>query len=430
MTNKEKAIEIFRLLEENHKNLYHDISKKDFQEKLNKFLKKADQYSQLEFDCEMLKIFAVFKDAHTKYLIPKEYLDKKLVYIEDKVIVKDNNEFKEVLSIGNMPIKEVLEKIAEMQCYETEAWLNYLLNDEINNEVYYEMLGIARSDHNGLDCVVNNNGKEENLTINSISHEKFKELGYFNDSPFYSYEMLDDNVLKIKYRLCKEHKDYPFKDFVEKVKQEIESKEIKQYILDLRGNTGGNSLIVRPLIELIKDKGLDGVVLIDNGVFSSGRFAVANFKEEFNSPLIGEPTGGAIKSYGHCKDLEVEDVKFSASMRFWDFSWVFGDGEGCINPDIHVPKTIEDMKENKDSQLLTALDYLTIKKYFDRLTTKGHSIEEIEEQLIKIKDKVLQGIGPKNPELEVVYNALANDKINIDSFFKDLKNQQVISFEN
>ena len=31
MTNKEKAIEIFRLLEENHINLYHDIAKKDFE---------------------------------------------------------------------------------------------------------------------------------------------------------------------------------------------------------------------------------------------------------------------------------------------------------------------------------------------------------------------------------------------------------------
>ena len=36
MTNKEKAIEIFRLLEENHINLYHDISKEEFEKELNK----------------------------------------------------------------------------------------------------------------------------------------------------------------------------------------------------------------------------------------------------------------------------------------------------------------------------------------------------------------------------------------------------------
>ena len=50
-----------------------------------------------------------------------------------------------------------------------------------------------------------------------------------------------------------------------------------KYILDLRGNKGGNSEILNPFQDLVREKKLEGVLLIDSKVFSSGRFAVAKF---------------------------------------------------------------------------------------------------------------------------------------------------------
>ena len=98
-------------------------------------------------------------------------------------------------------------------------------------------------------------------------------------------------------------------------------------------------------------------MIIDNGVFSSGRFAVARFKKDFQIPLIGEPTGGAVRSYGHVKNLNVEDKHFSVSIRYWDFSDVFG-YDGSIMPDIFVPTTIEDIQNNKDKPLEVAISTL------------------------------------------------------------------------
>ena len=98
-------------------------------------------------------------------------------------------------------------------------------------------------------------------------------------------------------------------------------------------------------------------MLINEGVFSSGRFAVAEFKEAFNAPLIGEGTGGAAKSYGYNKNLTVENKRFSVSIRLWDFSDVFG-YTGSIKPDIFVPTTIADFKNKTDTQLKTAINYL------------------------------------------------------------------------
>ena len=67
-------------MEENHINLYHDISKQDV-EKYVTSLKDFNNLNSVGFDREMLKFFALFKDAHTNYFVPYENMNRKIVYI-------------------------------------------------------------------------------------------------------------------------------------------------------------------------------------------------------------------------------------------------------------------------------------------------------------------------------------------------------------
>ena len=55
--------------------------------------------------------------------------------------------------------------------------------------------------------------------------------------------------------------------------------------------------------------------------------------------------------------MEVEGKKFSASIRLWDFSDIFG-YEGAIQPDILVENCIENIQNHKDMALKTAVDYI------------------------------------------------------------------------
>lgn len=364
MKNSEVLRKILKTMEQEHVNLYHSVSKQEIENYISS-LTNLDELDEIAFDGEMLKLFAMFKDAHTRYYIPWGFLDKKLFFVENKVFLKVDDDYKEVVSIGNMKIQDVIKQISSMQNYETEEYLFDCIRVAINNQYYYEILGLAQ-ENGTLDCVVDNNGKKENINIKKISRDEYDKVEFIDNSPFYRYEILNNDILLIKYRKCSEHEEYPFAKFTEEIKGQIKSKNITQYILDLRDNHGGDSSIIKPLTQAIKELGLDGVLLIDNGVFSSGRWAVADFKREFNSTLIGEQTGGAAASYGYNKNLKVEDKKFSVSLRYWDFSGVFG-YKGSIQPDIFVPKTIKDMRENKDSQLSTAINYLS--------KTKGHTIE-------------------------------------------------------
>ena len=361
MKNSEILQAILKKAEENHIKLYHDVTKREIEDYIST-LTNLDELDSVHFDYEMLKIFNKFKDAHTTYFYPTQKIDKQLFYVENKLAIKIDNEFYEIKAIGNMPVKQFILKLSEIQAYETEEFLKDCIRADINNFYVYKMLDLVSSEK--IEFIIDNNGKEEVVCANCISLEEYEQLGFSSNSKFYSYNVLDNKILHIKYRKCWEHKDYPFSKFIEELKNEIEKSNINKYVLDLRDNHGGNSEIIRPLIKLVKEKNLQGVLIINNGVFSSGRWAVADFKKNFNTPIFGEPTGGAAASYGYNQNFTIAGKEFSVSIRYWDFSDVFGT-KGTIKPDYHVPTTFEDLKNRTDAQLDACIKYLTSEHLVD-----------------------------------------------------------------
>lgn len=348
MTNLELLNAIIKKVEQEHKNLYHDISKEELQKYIAS-LKDFNSLSSVEFDYEMLKLFALFKDAHTSYYIPWKSMDKKLMFLNNKFYVYVDDKWKEIISINDMPVETLYQKLVPLMNYETKEWLNSKIDRSISNRYIYEMLGINIEQ----DLIIRTTDNEE--IISKVVDVKPSPNN--NRPKAYQYKILDDEILYFRYRACKEEPDYPFADFIAEITSEIENKNIEKYVLDLRNNGGGDSEILNPFQKLAREKQLEGVLIIDKGVFSSGRFAVARFKKEFNTILIGETTGGAVKSYGQCPPLELEGKHFSASQKYFDFSDVV-DYEGGFKPDIYVPTTIEDLNNGYDRQLTVAIETL------------------------------------------------------------------------
>lgn len=353
MNNLELLNKIIETAEKNHINLYHDITKEQLTSHIAK-IKNINTLTNLQFDYQMLKIFAMFKDAHTRYFIPFKNLSHKLMFEEGKLFLKLNNDYFEISKIAGLTQKQLINKLKPLIAYETTKWLNEQIRSEINNGYYFEMFNLITN--NGFNC--------EYITSSGIKSQTITLVEQINNIPLsdnkyrcYEHKLLDNNILLIKYKRCNDNPDYPFATFVNEIESLINANDVKKFILDLRNNHGGDSKVIKPLKQLLKRKKLNGVLLINEGVFSSGRFAVAEFKEAFNTPLIGEGTGGAAKSYGYNKNLTVENKRFSVSIRLWDFSDVFG-YTGSIKPDIFVPTTIADFKNKTDTQLKTAIDYL------------------------------------------------------------------------
>lgn len=354
MKNTEIVKEIISKLEENHINLYHDISKSEIEDYISK-IENLDSLNSVEFDYEMKKLFALFKDAHTTYYIPsnKFKTDMDFRFIGGKVYVSYDDELLEVKSVSNIEISQIIDKLQEIINYETNEWLSVQTEKALNNFYFYMMLKLTNEQNKTYVNV-----EDGRQFIVSIKEKTKKE----QEESIYNYDVLKDNILYVRYSACKEMESYSFDEFMKDIKSIVTKHNINKYILDIRDNGGGNSEILNPFQEFVKKKSLCGVMLINNGVFSSGRFAVARFKKMFNIPLIGEPTGGASKSYGFNKNLQVEDKMFSVSTRLWDFSDVFG-CEGAIQPDIYIPLTIKDLREGKDRVIEKAIEVLNEKEF-------------------------------------------------------------------
>lgn len=351
MKNLEIINKILEEMERHHINLYHNISKEEVLKYVNN-IKNINSLNEMQFDYELLKFVALFKDAHTIYFAPYLYIDKEIFFFEGKTYLKENGKYEEIVSFYDYSVNQFLEKILPTIKYETDEFSNVLINDALNNGYYYQMFGLLKN--NKIVCCIKNNNTVEEIQINIIDRKKAYELGLLNNEPYYSFKIID-NILYVKYRKCSEYENYSFVEFNNELKRLIDEKNITKYILDLRGNRGGNSEIIKPFENLVEEQKLKGVLLIDNYVFSSGRFAVKDFKKKFNTILIGENTGGSSKSYGWCRRFKVEDREFSVSTHLWDFSEIFGYA-GTIKPDILVKKTLKDIEKNFDPQLDKAIE--------------------------------------------------------------------------
>lgn len=345
MKNSELMKLAIKTLGQTHPNLFHDISEKEIQNHIAS-IKDLDNLTALQFDYELLKLLALFKESHTSYIPPYEFLNYYIILKNKKLYVYDNQEWKEIVKVDKLSTNEFLNKLKPLICYETEEWLAQTLTYFANNGYIYKMLGLMNNNFIELTTIT---GERLLATVKPKKDNQSKT--------FYYYKILNDNILYLRYEICFNNPDFPFSLLVKQIEKEIKERKINKYILDIRGNAGGDSEVLNPFQELVKNNNMKGCVLIDEGVFSSGIFAVMKFKKHLNTTLIGQPTGGTAKHYGNIKRIEIEGKRFNVSTKLFDFSKFFG-YEKSIKPDIFIEETIEDIQNHRDVILNRAVEFI------------------------------------------------------------------------
>lgn len=378
MTNSELAKEIIRVAEEEHINLYHSVSKQTVMAAVDKLCEVADELTQVEFDREMSKIFAMFKDAHTGYLYKEiDNTDHKFLYLDSKLYIYFDQKYHQVKSINKVPVRKMIKDMLELVEYENEAWKNAMLSSKFNKIWCYKLIGVINGEP--VLSVQTNEGQAISVGSRHCVSLSNKHIVPPAKSDFYNFEIIDNNILLIRYNNCRNDENYNMEQFIEDIKATAHYKELSGIILDLRNNSGGNDAIVRPLLKCLKEFNLPTATLISDTTFSSGAFAAIDAKSQLNATLIGQPTGGCATLYGNYSILEVNGNKFCVSTKFFDKtytalntekndSYVFTkkgfDGTNIktygksIEPDIYIPVTINDLESGRDIAMETAKNYI------------------------------------------------------------------------
>ena len=336
---------------------------------------KYNQYDLCYIMNSLIKFMLSRYDSHTRILFREErYLPIELK-IEDNEVYIINvpskfNKFKawKVLEINGVIVNKLLDEIEEICCYSTEE---YLRARQVSILVDIDMLRTLPSIDSAnfkFDFLVGDGVHREVISfdINNLVDEVEESFLPKN----YSYELINDCIV-IHYNSCRDKEK--MKDLIEK----INKTHVDKYIIDLRYNGGGDSSIIRPLIEFLKGKRV--VVLINEYVFSSGRMALVELKK-IGAYVIGTNISTSLNAFGNNpSEYKIEGtdliVKRSSSYFLYDndynctsfskdnFFEYFKDKTELlepifIKPDLEVKETVNDIVTRRDRQMMAAFQYL------------------------------------------------------------------------
>ena len=170
--------------------------------------------------------------------------------------------------------------------------------------------------------------------------------------------MKDSSVVYLQYNSCYNSESQTFLSFNKELFNEIGSKTIDKFIVDLRYNGGGISSVIRPLVnsiinrEEINKKGVL-YVCIGRRTFSSAIINSIELKEETFATLVGEPTGGTPNGYGEVNYFELPNSKFQISYST-KYIKLIEENVNTLEPDIKVLVNSTDVFAGKDP----VLDYI------------------------------------------------------------------------
>lgn len=399
---KEQWIEDIDYLKTNlakkHKNIYHTISKEDYNKKFEDLKNEVPNLKADEIKLKLAQIVASVGDAHTalrlgfeqdtdKYQLGLWWFGKNLK------VLSIEKEYKDILgynltAINNIPIEQVMDKVNSLISHENEQWLKYNNPNYVVMPEVLRFLGIVK-DKNAEFTFCDDKGVVKKLNLSPKTYKKedlinSKDLiteesvikgnnsNAIDNLYWYKY-IPKDKIMYFQYNECidrdvaknygiKDYEKYPeFSKFGDELIKEINEKNIDKLIIDLRYNSGGNSMLMSDFavklskIEKLKGKG-KVFAIISRETFSSGVMACMDLKNENNAIFFGEPTGGNVNGYGDIKMITMPNSKIevSYSTKYFELS---SDYKNEFTPDVTIEQSYDNFMKGIDDA------YEAIKNY-------------------------------------------------------------------
>lgn len=360
-----------------HPGFYFFHTKKELEQKIeNQLVKdKYDQYDLCYVMNSLIKFMLSKYDSHTKVLFSKgRYLPIELKIVDNEVYIINVSlkfsKFKawKVLEINEVIVNKLLEEIEKTCCYSTDEYLRTRQASILEDIDMLRTLPSIDSTTFKFKFLVGDGEQREVISFDINNLDDELEENFLPEN--YSYEIVNDCVV-IHYNSCRD------KDKMEELIKKISKIQVDKYIIDLRYNGGGDSGIIRPLIEFLKGKKV--VALINEYVFSSGRMALVELKK-IGAYVIGTNISTSLNAFGNNpSEYKIDGteliVKRSSNYFLYDsdyncesfsknnFFEYFKDKKELlepvfIEPDLEVKETVNDIVTRRDRQMMAAFQYL------------------------------------------------------------------------
>lgn len=259
-----------------HKNLFFHLPKADFEREVKSLETKIPQLSDDEITVALMTIVAKIGDSHTTVRHSKPTFSTFPVSIfrfkEGWYVLGADEKYKEIVGarlvkVGKMPVEKVVAKVSEVIAAENEYWLWSSVNASLQTAEILQAKGVIENKESAQFGFIKD-GKPLTVEIKSVppanmngiklvrlSEQIKPTLALKNPQQFYWFEHLPEaKTLYIAYNRCADAEDKPFAKFVEEVFAIADKEKAEKLVIDLRRNSGGNSAIMRPLHEALKQR--------------------------------------------------------------------------------------------------------------------------------------------------------------------------------
>ncbi len=362
-------------LKKNHKNLFHNLSEAEFDASITALRENVVGKTDSDIYISLLKIISKIGDSHTSISVNNSWfsnLPLEVFIAYDGVLITGiSEEYQQfigdkIVAINGNDIEIVLDSFRDVIAFENEYCFKWFVTSYMRIPELYYYFGFSDSNNTLIINLESGNNIElvsGNFSMVTIYDNIDKPLYLSNTQRYYWHQQIENsNILYIQYNKAKEMNSLSFNTFTNQVSEIVnQNSNINKIVVDLRLNSGGNSLIAKPLIQLLhsyvaNDRlSADSIfTIIGRKTFSSAVLNSIELKNSINPVFIGEPSGGKPNHFGEVMafSLPYSQIKVRYSTKY--FSWLENDYSSLL-PNIEIELNSNDIIEGNDP----ILDYIS-----------------------------------------------------------------------
>lgn len=363
-------------LPKKHLNLYFGQSEENFFWAIDKLKEELDEGDLDHFVVisRIAMIVAAFKDAHTTVYIPgKWFLPFDFYWFDEGIyIIGGLDSYSSLIGcrvthINDFEIEEVISRLKTVISYENESFLKSQLPKYIQvAEVLYGLdiikglkeLSIVVEYGNGIASKIQiKTYTDQELSVDYIKIDDMlnDDIPLFRrgDENYWSQHLEEANTFYINYNCCKNMKSIGATAFFNGVIENINMSKVDKVVIDLRNNFGGNSRLLEPFIQdlknwLLEDDRRRVFTIIGRDTFSSALLNAYSLKNDVGAILVGEASGGKPNCYGEVLYLELLNSKLRIrySTKYYDI--IEDDSQESLFPNMKFNVKFDDFIRCKD----------------------------------------------------------------------------------
>ena len=382
-----KDLSIYKAsLEEKHINLYHSITEEEFAKDWNRIYDSVAVLNDFDITVRLMRLTRRINDGHTAVSlrnVPLHRFPFEVEYIDNHWrVVKASKVYEDLLKltlagIDGVPIEKIASKVAKVAQFVENKYSQVIRTGSYMNisELLFA-LGIIQNQQKAVFTFVDPNNKEVKLTLEALDEAVYNKTTDFVHVSSRIPEITIPKNAKYPYlwyvpidgteAVYINFESYPtFEDmqgFGEELVGYISANQIKQVVIDMRHNGGGDlyvGVVLAYALNLADSINWEnGVfVLTSNRTFSAGTSNAALFKQLLNAKIVGQPTGSNPNGYQDMDSFMLPGSKLTItySKRLFRLS---NQKNTALQPDMVINQQEQHFMEGTDTVLKQLIERL------------------------------------------------------------------------